>query len=124
MEMQVRLKTGGAVKIEGESQADLFAEWAAVEEVFNEPGCGICGCEDIYPVVRKVDDNVYNELACRNPECRARLSFGAHKKGGGLFPKRKLIKDGPEKGKPDMENGMYDNKCRGWTKFRGLPKKD
>jgi len=74
-------------ELEGDSQRDLFAEIGKIQEVFEETVCGKCRGENIKFVVRNVDDNLYYELRCT--DCGARLSFGAHKKGGGLFPRRK-----------------------------------
>jgi hypothetical protein len=90
-----------STEIEGDSQRDIFAGIAEFQEVFEQSKCGKCGSEDIQFVVRTVDDNEYYELRCR--ACGARLSFGAHKKGGGLFPKRK-----------DGDNWLPDG---GWVKW-------
>ena len=75
------------VEIEGDSQRDLFSGISKAQEVFEEDICGKCGHDHIRFVVRTVDDKQYYELRCAN--CGAKLSFGANKKGGGLFPKRK-----------------------------------
>ena len=75
------------VEIEGDSQRDLFSGISKAQEVFEEDTCGKCGNEHVRFVVRTVDDNQYHELRCSN--CGAKLSFGANKKGGGLFPRRK-----------------------------------
>ena len=77
------------VEIEGESQRDLFNELNKFQEVFENDVCGKCQGEDIQYVVRTVDDNQYYELKCKS--CGAKLAFGSHKKGGGLFPKRKEV---------------------------------
>ena len=71
------------VEIDGESQKDLFESLSK----FDESSCGKCGSENLRFVVRNVEDNLYYELRCL--DCGARLAFGANKKGGGLFPKRK-----------------------------------
>lgn len=76
-----------SVELEGDGQRDIFEQISRFQEVFEEASCGKCGSENIKFVVRNVDDNMYYELRCA--DCGARLSFGAHKKGGGLFPKRK-----------------------------------
>jgi len=89
------------VEIEGESQRDLFNELNKFQEVFESDVCGKCQGEDIQYVVRTVDDNQYYELKCKS--CGAKLAFGAHKKGGGLFPKRK-----------DGDTWLPDN---GWQKW-------
>jgi hypothetical protein len=48
-------------------------------------------------------------------KCGATLSFGQNKKGGKLFPIRKLTADG----KPSRKDGTFDAKHRGWSKWRG-----
>ena len=95
------------VEIEGDSQRELFGQISRFQEVFEEASCGKCGSENVRFVVRNVEDNLYHELRCA--DCGARLSFGAHKKGGGLFPKRKdsegnwLPDGGWVKWKPDTQ---------------------
>lgn len=105
--MKITYTTGSGritAEFEADSQKDLFTEINRFQEVFEEDKCGKCGNTDIKYVVRNVDDNQYYELRCSNPKCAARLAFGAHKKGGGLFPKRK-DNDG---------NWLPDH---GWTKW-------
>ena len=75
------------VEIEGDTQVEIFQQLANFQEIFAETACGKCESEDIKFVMRTVEDNQYFELRCAN--CGARLSFGANKKGGGLFPRRK-----------------------------------
>jgi len=91
-----------SAEFEADSQKDLFTEINRFQEVFEEDTCGKCKSNEIKYVVRNVDDNQYYELRCTS--CGARLSFGAHKKGGGLFPKRK---DNDGKWLPD----------NGWVKW-------
>jgi DNA-directed RNA polymerase subunit RPC12/RpoP len=74
-------------EFEGDSQRDVFEQISKFQEVFEQNACGKCANENIRFVVRSVDDNHYYELRCSN--CGARLAFGAHKVGGGLFPRRK-----------------------------------
>jgi len=97
------------VEVEGDSQRDLFSEIGKVQEVFEQDTCGKCGNDDVKFVVRTVDDNQYHELRCVS--CGARLSFGANKKGGGLFPKRK---DGEGNWLPDG----------GWVKWNPKTEKN
>ena len=88
MKVNYKTKNGRiSVELEGDSQRDIFAEIARFQEVFEETTCGKCGSDNLRFVVRNVDDNLYYELRCA--DCGAKLSFGSHKKGGGLFPKRK-----------------------------------
>lgn len=87
--MQVRLKVSENVWVEanGDTQTDVFEQLSSMQEVFGSTTCGKCKSTDVQFVVRDVDENKYFELRCK--KCFARLSFGQHKKGGGLFPKRK-----------------------------------
>lgn len=85
-----------------DSPRELFKELSRFQEVFEEGTCGKCGSTNIKFVVRTVDDNEYFELRCA--DCGAKLAFGANKKGGGLFPKRK-----------DADGAWLPN--NGWTKW-------
>jgi hypothetical protein len=80
------------VDFTGEQQRELFEQIATFQEVFDNSTCGKCGSTNIQFVVREAKDangdvNQYYELRCK--DCGAKLAFGCHKKGGGLFPKRK-----------------------------------
>ena len=74
-------------EVEGSGQKELFKELATIQEIFGEEKCSVCNKNNIRFVVRNVEDNDYYELRCS--DCGAVLSFGQHKKGGTLFPKRK-----------------------------------
>lgn len=89
------------VEFEADTQRDIFEQIAKFQEVFEEDVCGKCGNERLKFIVRTVDDNQYYELRC--VKCGAKLAFGSHKKGGGLFPKRK-----------DGDKWLPDN---GWVKW-------
>ena len=99
--MKVNYSTGNgrlSVELNAETQTDLFEQLAYFQEVFGETGCGKCGSENLRFQVRTVEDNLYYELRCL--DCGAKLAFGAMKKGGRLFPRRKN-KDGewlPDRG--------------------------
>jgi hypothetical protein len=103
MEAQYKTRNGNlTVKVTGETQKDIFRELARAQDVFEcETECGLCQSAQIKFSVRTVDDNEYYTLRCA---CGAEFSFGQHKKGGSLFPKRK-----DEHGKP-LPN-------RGWAKW-------
>tara|TARA_Y100000004_G_C8826744_1_gene374345 strand:- start:27 stop:356 length:330 start_codon:yes stop_codon:yes gene_type:complete len=90
------------VAFESETVRELWKQLATFQEVFGETACGKCGSENLRFVVRENDGNEYYELRCT--DCGARLAFGANKKGGGLFPRRKDA-DG---------NWLPDN---GWQKW-------
>ncbi len=104
------------VKVDGDTQKELFKTLAETAEVFGETKCGLCGSDDIKPVVRVVGEDDFPEWHCN--VCQARLSLGQNRKGGGLFPIRKLT----ENGKPDRATGKF-GKHNGWTKYKGEPKK-
>lgn len=91
-------------EIDGEGEKEIFRELAAIQEIFGETKCGMCGSTNLRFVSRIVDDNEYFELRCR--DCGAVLAFGQHKKGGTLFPKRK-----------DKEGNRLPN--NGWHKWDG-----
>ena len=97
-------------EIEGAGQKEIFKGLAMVQEVFSEAKCGVCGSENIKFVVRTVEGNDYYELRCMG--CGDALSFGQHKKGGTLFPKRK-----DENGNW-LENGGWHK----WQKYQGSKK--
>ena len=103
MEAQYKTRNGSLIlKVEGETQKDIFRELARAQETFEaESECGICKSTQIRYRVRTVDENEYFELQCC--ACGARFEFGQHKKGGSLFPKRR------------GENGPLPNK--GWSKW-------
>jgi len=92
-------------EVQGETPKELFAQIAALQDVFDaENVCGICGSSEIRFQHRHVEDFDYYELQCMAGECRGRFQFGQHKKGGGLFPKRK-----------DDDGHFLPN--RGWARY-------
>lgn len=89
--MKVRYKAlGGKLEfeVEGSTEKELFKSIAKLEEVFHGEPCGCCGKNNVRLQVRTVEDNDFFELKCEEKGCGASLSFGQHKKGGSLFPKR------------------------------------
>jgi hypothetical protein len=89
-------------ELEGSGQKEIFKELALIQEIFSEESCGLCDKDNLRFVVRNVDGNDYYELRCNG--CGGVLSFGQHKKGGTLFPKRK-----------DDDGNYLQNK--GWHKW-------
>ena len=115
------------IKVGSDTWKGIFEEIAGAHEVFGEKECGLCHCKDIKPIQRKTKKvtgkkvEVYNyaEYVCQNSECRARLTLTPlYDDPDRIFPCRTLIPDGPEKGKPNCENGKY-GPHNGWTKYRG-----
>ena len=101
--MKVKYKVGDKLEfeLEGSGQKEIFKELALIQEIFAEEKCELCG-NNLRFIVRSVEGNDYYELRCS--DCGAILSFGQHKKGGTLFPKRK-----------DDEGNYLPN--RGWHKW-------
>lgn len=103
MKLRKKLNNNVEVEVEADGQKEIFKELAAVEEIFGENECGMCKKNNTKFVVRSVDGNDYFEQRCT--DCSAVLSYGQHKKGGTLFPKRK------------GEDGSYLPN-RGWYKWQ------
>lgn len=104
MRAQHKLLNGRTlIEVEGRNQKELFKALASVQDVFEaDSQCGCCESANIRYSSRTVDDNDYYELACR--ACGASLSFGQHKNGETLFPKRK-----------DSQGNLLAN--NGWKKW-------
>ncbi len=106
-ECQYRVNKDLMLKLEADSQKELFDRMAEAAEVFgNWEVCGRCK-DSIHkprPVVRlnKAKEKFY-ELHCQNPKCRARFAYGQNKQTPTLFPQRKFPKSHQEAGafKPD-----------------------
>lgn len=101
MKFTARLSNTLDVQFDSDTIKDGFTQLALLQEVFGEGFCAKCKSDELKFVVRENEGNEYHELRCM--KCGAKLMFGANKKGGGLFPKRK---DG-DKWLPD----------RGWLKW-------
>lgn len=112
MKLTYTTKSGNiTVELEDNSQKGLWEKLGDFQEIFEETTCGKCGSENVRFVTREVDGNKFFELKCMERNCRARLSFGSHKKGDTLFPKRK---DGAGAYLPDS----------GWVKYNKDEKKE
>lgn len=92
---------GITVEIEGNTQAEVFEQLASCDEVFRDTTCKakmkgeFYKSDDVVFRVRKDDEeNKYYELVCLGSDepklSRFVRKFGAHKKGGTLFPKYKV----------------------------------
>src|SRR5579863_2661605 len=105
MEAHYRTRSGRlTIKVVGDEQKELFRQLAVVQDIFDgESECGLCHSPDIKFQVRAIDGNEYFELVCT--KCNAQFSFGQHKNGKTLFPKRR----GPGGPLPDG----------GWFHYRG-----
>lgn len=108
------------LEVEGELQKDLFEQCSQAREVFGEEACGLCGSEDIAPVVRKLTHKKkelkYYEYHCRR--CGARLSLSLNMEGGTLFVNRELLANGQPATGENRGQGKR-GPHRGWTQFKG-----
>tara|TARA_R100001132_G_C3194121_1_gene44621 strand:+ start:114 stop:443 length:330 start_codon:yes stop_codon:yes gene_type:complete len=88
--MKVNYKVGNlTVEFESDTVREVFTQLSSFQEVFGEIKCGKCGSDNLRFVVRENEGNEYYEIRCQ--DCGAKLAFGSHKKGGGLFPRRKDV---------------------------------
>ena len=87
------------IELDVADQKTFFEELAKVQEIVAHT-CGKCsaGTEDLVYQVREVDENLYYEIRCT--KCSATLTFGMHKVGGSIYPKRYLTDN---KGKPLLD---------------------
>jgi ribosomal protein L40E len=103
------------VEVEAETQFELLEEIGRAQEVFGDSQCGLCQSNNLRYRVREVEKNGeefrYPELTCR--ACYARLAFGQEKKGGRLFPIRKLN----QQGLPDRKTGSWGDH-NGWHRLK------
>lgn len=88
-------------EIEVTTGKQAFEVVAAVQELFEEPACGLCKSALIRCDVREFDNNKYFKLVCN--ACGGQIDLGQHKDGKGLFVKR-LDKDTK---KPLPNRGWY-----------------
>ena len=105
--------------VEESSVKKIWESLASINEIFGDEKCGCCGSKNITPSFRIVEKNKksydYYEMKCLEPKCRARLSYGQHQEGDGIFPHRKLGEDG----RPDRANGQY-GPHNGWSRYKGV----
>ena len=97
MKVVYTLDNGLTVELEGKTQTDIWDQLAEFQEVFGDTTCvakikgEVHKSDKVKFVKRSVDDNDYYELLCvdgSSPLFMYKKSFGQHKKGGTLFPKR------------------------------------
>lgn len=79
---------------------EAFELVAAVQEIFEEAACGLCGGPSLRFDVREFDGNSYYKLACNG--CGATLDFGQKRDGQNLFIKRR-----DADGRPLPHGGWY-----------------
>ena len=119
--MKVQYTKGNLTCICEGTPQEVFAQVAEFTETFQDECCGAYQCKDISYVVRKNDEFDFLEAHCNNLKCRARLSFGAEKGTGKLYPRRLEVEhEGKNKGKAvrgaDGKAKYLPNK--GWTVYK------
>lgn len=112
MKATFKVKDGLLFEVEGKEQRDIFENLASLQEVFGETQCGLCGEKNIRFVVRTVEDNNFFEYQCT--KCGGKLALSQNKKGGTLYPVRKLKNGLPAK---VDDEGPFDWKTKGWHKW-------
>jgi hypothetical protein len=95
---------------EGLDRKTAFAFVAAVQELFEEPECGMCHCKDIQHRVQEHDGNKFYKLVC--PDCGAQADFGQRKDGTGMWLKRD--KEGGVKGWYKWQRGRDESQSSGY----------
>jgi hypothetical protein len=106
-----RVKPELMFELEAKEQKDIFRQVAEIQEVFSEKCCGLCGDTNLKFTVRNVEDNEFYEMRCTKPGCFGKLAYGQNKKGGTIYPIRKLKNGVPAK-TDDVE--PFDFKTNGW----------
>jgi hypothetical protein len=107
IEAQYKTRDGHLIlKVQGETPKDLFRQLSMVQDIFEAgDSCGCCNSKNIRFRVRTHEGMDFYELLCQ--DCAAQFSFGQHKTGGTLFPKRR--NDAGE----ELPN-------RGWHRYDGF----
>ena len=80
------------LEAEVETVKDMFRVIGDFSTVLSETNCGSCNSERIVMGHRIAKGYDFYELECA--DCHCRLSFGQHKEGETLFPKRDKGKNG------------------------------
>ncbi len=91
MNVQYRTANGRMMfTIEARDSSNAFEAVAEIQEVFEEPRCGRCGCDQIRFDVREFNGNTHYKIICM--QCRGQLDV-SQRKDKKIFIKRK-DKDG------------------------------
>lgn len=120
--VRVFLNEKVAIEAEGDTHLDIFQQIADLSEAFDNCKCGQCGGTDVRFFIREATDkdgdtHKYPEIRCMNRQCRAKLSFGTHKKTFSLYPKRYQVDDKGKQIKGANGWGIPVGK-NGWVIFR------
>ena len=118
MKVRVQISNSVNVEAEGDNTKDIFSQLSMLTETFGDAKCGACGKSLVRFVVRKQQEYEFFEQQCLNPDCRARLSFGADKLAPGrLYPKR-LKTDAKGKAVRGDDEKVIPLPNRGWQVYQ------
>lgn len=96
-------------KFQAETMKDVFRVVAEIQKTFEwDRTCGLCGSKDVCFQVRTPSGFTYYELACRNPECKAVLTFGQNMDGGFLWPKVTEVNRGWHRWTPQQQQQQQE----------------
>lgn len=118
MQVQIKLNDRVTIVADAEKHTELFSQLVALQEVFNDGGCGKCNKTNLQYRVRKATDEkgkkeyLYYELVCSN--CYAKLTFG-QSDDGVLFPIRYQREEGEYL--KDANGKNLPKGVRGWVKY-------
>jgi len=120
MKAVVRVNDRLTIEVEKEKMNELLKELSAVNSFFEDSECGACKGKDLIVSVRSNGGFDFTEMACKNPKCRARLSYGTDKETKEQYPVRcDREKEGKNKGHakrgPDGKALWLPN--NGWVKY-------
>lgn len=115
MKATVTVSSGLVVNdVEAENTKALFEKIASIYEVFGDTKCGHCKSQNVFPMVRKVEDNNFYEMTCG--DCHYKLSYGHAKDGSGMYPKR-YVTDAKGKAKKDKNGKTEYLPDNGWRLY-------
>ena len=123
MKAQIPLANGVIVEVDGTTPQECFKQVAAMQAVFEDTKCGLCDSPNLLYTTRKIDDNEYFELRCK--DCYGKLTFGQGKSNP-LYPKR-YVTDAKGKAVKDEETGKaipLGKKKNGWVKWNPETQKE
>ncbi len=94
------------IEIECEMLVDVYRKMSMLQQAITNEPCGMCGKEKTHFEHRKAgDEGEYDYYSMRCQDCRAELKIGQHKKGGGMYIKRKGA------------DGRWDKEHKGWSRY-------
>lgn len=113
--MKAEFKVGNLTLVaEGTTPESIFRELATLQAVFEDASCRKCNKTNLQYVVRKVEDDEFFELRCK--DCGAKLTFGVSKADKQLYPKRYMTDSKGKAVKDENDKPIVRGKW-GWTNY-------